>query len=146
MVADQQTTLAQTQNDLNYWTSQQSSLQVQLNNAQTNVNQFSQQVNGLEAQLSQTQSQLNSDMAKKQQLDDEIHSDQNDMNNIQEHISPFSERTVRQSLVYGTCLLPTVELFKALVMFRQGKVIPNRFWEAILKTEGRFVLDTSSIS
>jgi hypothetical protein len=50
----------------------------------------------------------------------------------------FTDRAVQQSKVYGTCLLPSVELFKAIVAFRESRLDANTLWKDILATVGIF--------
>jgi len=58
----------------------------------------------------------------------------------------FTERAIAQSKVFGTCLLPTIELYRAVVSFRKRELDPKRFWSALLSTVGIFSLDAASVS
>lgn len=54
--------------------------------------------------------------------------------------SPFTDKAIEQSKVFHSCLLPTVELFKAVLLFREGKLDQTRFSNALMKTDGVFAL------
>jgi len=58
---------------------------------------------------------------------------------------PFTQKAVAQSKVHDTCLLPTVELYRAIVKVRQGKVDPKAFWKSLVETSGVFSLGTSKL-
>jgi len=60
--------------------------------------------------------------------------------------APFTDRVIRQSKVFGTCLLPTTELFKAMVLSRQDKLAPKKFWDALLSRDEIFVVDDALVS
>jgi len=58
---------------------------------------------------------------------------------------PFTQKAMTQSKVHDTCLLPTVELYRAIVLVRQGKLDPKAFWKSLVETSGVFSLETSKL-
>jgi hypothetical protein len=52
----------------------------------------------------------------------------------------FTQHVIDRANEMGVCLLPTTELFRALVLFRQKKLEPVRFWISLTKTTGIFEL------
>ncbi len=57
---------------------------------------------------------------------------------------PFTQKAIAQSKVHDTCLLPTLELYKAIVLIRNGKMDPKQFWKALLDSSGVFKLDSTT--
>jgi chaperonin GroEL (HSP60 family) len=52
--------------------------------------------------------------------------------------NPFTDKAVEQAKVFHSCLLPTVELFNAVVLLREGRIDQKRFRDALMKTDGVF--------
>jgi predicted nucleic acid-binding Zn-ribbon protein len=90
MVQNQQVTIAKTQSDLDYWTSQKNQLTSQLNDAQTKVDQLTTELKNLQSQQTQLQSSVDIDSAKQQQLNSSIESDQSELGKQQELITSLN--------------------------------------------------------
>ena len=53
---------------------------------------------------------------------------------------PFTKHVLDRARGFGVCLLPSIELFRAVVLFRELKLEPAKFWTDLLKTIGVFEL------